>query len=66
MGGTRSTYGQRRSEYRVSVGKSVGKAPLRRTRRRCEDNIRMDLQKVELGAWTGLNWLSIQTGDRLL
>ena len=37
--------------------------PLGRSRRRWEDNIKMDLQEVGCGrAWTGLNWLRIGTG----
>jgi hypothetical protein len=51
--------GEERGVYRVSVGKPEGKRPLGRTRRRW-DNIRMDLQEV--GAWTGLGWLRIETG----
>ena len=35
-----------------------------RHRHRWEDNIKMDLQEVELGAWTGLIWLRIGTGGR--
>ena len=47
--------GEGRGVYRVLVGKSVGKRPLGRSRRRWEDNIRMDLQEVGLGYedWTG-------------
>jgi hypothetical protein len=37
---------ERRGIYRVLVRKSEGKRPLERSRRRCEDNIKMDLQKV--------------------
>ena len=33
-----------------------------RPRRRCEDNIKMDLQKVGCGVWTGSSWLRIGTG----
>jgi len=36
--------GERRSVYRVLVGKTEGKRPLGRPRRRREDNIKMDLQ----------------------
>jgi hypothetical protein len=35
-----------RGVYRVFVGKPEGKRPLRRPRRRWEDNIKMDLQEV--------------------
>ena len=42
--------------YRVLVGKPEGKRPLGRPRRRCVDNIRMDLQEVGYGCvdWIGL------------
>ena len=36
--------GERKGVYRVLVGKSEGKSPLGRPRRRWEDNIKMDLQ----------------------
>jgi hypothetical protein len=39
--------------YRVLVVKPEGKKPLRRPRRRWEDNIKMDLQEVE-GDWMKL------------
>ena len=52
---------QRRGVYRVLVGKPEGKRPLGRPRRRWEDNIKMDLQEVEWGAWTGSSWLRIGT-----
>ena len=35
-----------RGVYRVLVGKPEGKRPLRRPRRRWEDNIKMDLQEM--------------------
>jgi len=35
--------------YQVLVGKPEGKRPLGRTRRRWEDNIKMDLQEVRCG-----------------
>jgi hypothetical protein len=41
--------GEERGVYRVLVGIPEGKRPLGRPRRRWEDNIRMDLQKVECG-----------------
>ena len=37
---------QSRNAYRVLVGKPEGKGPLRRPRRRWEDNIKMDLRVV--------------------
>jgi hypothetical protein len=38
--------GEERGVHRVLVGKSEGKRPLGRPRRRREDNIKMDLQEV--------------------
>ena len=54
--------GERRGLYRVLVGKPEGKRPLGRRRRRWEDNIKMDLQEVGFGMWTGSSWLRIGTG----
>ena len=54
--------GQRRGIYRILVGKPKGKRPLGRLRRRWEDNIKMDLQEVDVGIWTGLISLRIGTG----
>ena len=52
--------------YRVLVGKPEGKRPLGRRRRRWVDNIRMDLQRWNVGMWTGLDWPRIGTsGGRL-
>jgi hypothetical protein len=53
--------GEERGVYRALVRKPEGNRPLRRHRRRCEDNIKMDLQEVECGVWTELDWLSIET-----
>jgi hypothetical protein len=41
------------------VGKPDGRRPLRNTRHRWEDNIKMDLGEV---AWTGLIWPRMGTG----
>jgi hypothetical protein len=41
--------GERRSVYRILLGKREGDRPLGRPRIRWEDNIKMDLQKVGLG-----------------
>ena len=43
-----------RGAYRCLVGKPEGKRPLRRLRRRWEDNIKMDLQEVGCG---GMDWI---------
>jgi hypothetical protein len=40
--------GEMRNERRILVGKSLGKRPIRRPRRICEDNIKMDLREMGL------------------
>ena len=54
--------GEGRGLYRILVGKPEGKRPLGRPRLRWEDNIKMDLQEVECGVWTGSSCLRIVTG----
>jgi len=56
----------RRGGYRVLVGTPEGKRPLGRLVLRCEDNIKIDLQEVSWGAWTGWNWFRRGTGGGLL
>ena len=51
--------GEKRGVQRVLVGKTEGKRPLGRPRRRWEDN-KMELQEVEVR--TGSSWLRIGTG----
>jgi hypothetical protein len=47
----------KRGVYRIFVGKPEGKRPLRRPRRRLEENIRMDLhQEVRCG---GMGWIEL-------
>jgi hypothetical protein len=48
MGGSCSTNGEKRNEYRILVGGPEGKRPLGRPRYRWEDNtcIRMYLRKI--------------------
>ena len=58
--------GEGRGVHRVLVGKSEGKRPLGRPRRRWEDNIKMDLGKWEGVVGTGWSWLRIGTGCRHL
>jgi hypothetical protein len=44
MGRVCSMNWEERNAYRISVGKPEGKRPVRRPRRRWEDNIKMDLK----------------------
>jgi hypothetical protein len=54
--------GEKRNKYRLLVGKREGKRPLRRSRRRWVDNIKMDV--LEIG-WGGVDWIGLaQDGDR--
>jgi alpha-tubulin suppressor-like RCC1 family protein len=48
--------GEGRCVYRVSVGKPEEERPLRRPKRRWEDNINMDLQEVGCG---GTDWIDL-------
>jgi hypothetical protein len=45
-----------RGMYRGLVGKPEGKRPLGRPRRRLEDNIKVDLQKMGFG---GMDWTEL-------
>jgi hypothetical protein len=38
------------------VRKSEGKTPLGRPRRRCADNIKMDIPEIE---WGGMDWIDL-------
>jgi len=48
--------GQTRGAYRILVWRPEGKRPLGRSRRRWEDNIKMDLQEV---GWRGMDWIDL-------
>jgi hypothetical protein len=61
MGGTCSTYGERRGVHRVLMGKPEVKRSLGRPKHRWEDNIKMDLQDVECEGWTLSSWFRIGT-----
>jgi hypothetical protein len=48
--------GERRGVYGVLVEKPEGKRPLGRTRRRWEDNIKLDLQEMGCGE---MDWIDL-------
>jgi hypothetical protein len=61
MGRECSAYG---GEQRLKQGlmrKPEEKFPFERPRRRWEDNIRWIFRKWDVGVWTGLGWLRIET-----
>ncbi|KAJ4450715.1 hypothetical protein ANN_02145 [Periplaneta americana] len=62
--------GESRDAYRVLVGRLEGKRPLGRSRRRWEDNIKMDLREVgydvrilEPGSYTGVDTTNEAAGN---
>ena len=58
----------RRLAYRVLVGKPDRRKPLRRARRKREDNIKIDFREVGwkgVQAWTGSIWTRVGTGGGL-
>jgi hypothetical protein len=65
MGGACSSDEKGRCVYRDLVWKPEGKRPLGRSRRRWEDNIKIDLQEMVCGGmdWIGLaqEWASWRT-----
>jgi hypothetical protein len=48
--------GEGRGVYRVLIGRSEGKRPLGRPRRRWEDNIKLDLREIGID---GENWIRL-------
>jgi hypothetical protein len=42
-----------KNAYRILAGKSEGKRPAERTRRKCMDNIKMDLREIYGMLWIG-------------
>jgi hypothetical protein len=56
MGGPCSTNGEKRNAYRLLVGKTEGRRPLGRPRRRWLDNIWMDLGEVR---WDVVDWIGL-------
>jgi hypothetical protein len=58
--------GEKRNVYRKLVRKPEGKRPLRRSRCRQIDNIKMDLLELKWVVWIELVWLRIGTVRELL
>jgi len=48
--------GEGRVVYRIFVGRPEGKRPLKRPKRRWEDNIKMDLRETGIN---GANWIQL-------
>jgi hypothetical protein len=48
--------GEKRNAYTVLVRQPEGKRPLGRSRRRWEDNIRIDLREI---GWGGMAWIDL-------
>ena len=63
MCGAFGAYGGGERRLKILVGKPEGKRPLRRSRCRWEDNIKMDLQELGFG---GMDWIELALDrDRL-
>jgi len=54
--------GERRGVYRIVLGKPERKRPFGNPVLNGENNIKLDLQEVACGSWTGLFWLRVGTG----
>jgi hypothetical protein len=51
---------EKRTAYRILMGKSEGKRPLGRHRRRWVDNIKIDLREI---GWDGMVWYGLDRSD---
>jgi hypothetical protein len=47
---------EKKTAYRIWVGKPEGKTPLGRRRRRWVDNMKIDLRER---SWYGMNWIDL-------
>jgi hypothetical protein len=48
--------GQKGDAYRILLGKSEGKIPLGRSRRRWVENIKVDLREI---GWDSMDWIDL-------
>jgi hypothetical protein len=48
--------GDKRNTCTILLGKPEGKKQLGRTRRRCEDNIKINIREIE---WGGTDWIHL-------
>jgi hypothetical protein len=48
--------GEKRNVYRILVGKTEGKGPLGRPRRRYVDCMKMNLREI---GWGGMDWIDL-------
>jgi hypothetical protein len=54
--------GEKRNAYRILMEMLEGKRPLGRPRRRCVDNIKINLREI---GWDGMDWVDLaQTRDQ--
>jgi hypothetical protein len=48
---------QKRKAFRILVGKTYEKRPLTPHRRRCQNNIKIDIEEM---GWKGVNWIHMR------
>jgi hypothetical protein len=56
MGWAGGANGEKKNAYGILVGKSEGKRPLGRARRRLMDNVKMDLKGI---GWGCMDWVDL-------
>jgi hypothetical protein len=58
--------GEMRNAYSILVGKPEGKRPVGKPWRKRDNNIRMDLKKIEWEIVAGIIWFRVMTSGGLL